>query len=348
MKPARRRLIEGMLRHYPFVAKNLKAYARNAYRRGIRKTTVVAPYSAIFYATHKCNLDCSYCNQKNPEVFSEEVDTEKTIRIFRAIRKDVDTMLITGGECLVRPDIDELVRAARRDVGFRSLLMVTNGVLLDRHPRLLDHLTGLIVSLDAMTPDPAEPLSKPANVGKVIENLMAVKGKLPAEAVTISCVLERRNIGEAEKILDFCREHGFVFSVQSAQTNGKYPDYTLLEEESYRGFVEKLIAMRQSKAVRINGTPKLLRTLLLFEEFKCYPTMFPRVYPNGDVFYPCEVLRKIAGNVLEEGSIRAAFHRGRRLYGETPECKASCFLFGNVLSSYYVEDFWGLAGDTVR
>ena len=348
MLSTRKRLVEGMLKHYPFIIKNFKAYFGNLYRRNIRKTTVVTPYSAIFYATHKCNLDCSYCNQKNPEVFSEEVDTETTIRIFRAIRKDVDTMLITGGECLMRPDIDELVRAARRDVGFRSVLMVTNGVLLDRHPSLPEHLNGLIVSLDAITPDPTEPTSKPANVGKVIENLMAVKEKMPPEAVTISCVLERRNIDEAERILDFCHRHGFVFSVQSAQTNGKYPDYTLLEEDRYRGFVEKLIEMRKRKAVRINGTPKLLRTLLLFEEFKCYPTMFPRVYPNGDVFYPCEVLRKIAGNVIEEGSIKAAFERGRRLYGEVPECKASCFLFGNVLSSYYVEDFWGLAGDTVR
>ena len=348
MQLTRHRLIEGMLRHYPFVVKNFRAYFGNLYRRNVRKTTLVTPYSAIFYATHKCNLDCSYCNQKNPEVFSEEVDTETTIRIFRAIRKDVDTMLITGGECLMRPDIDELVRAARRDVGFRSLLMVTNGVLLDRHPDLLENLNGLVVSLDAITPDPTEPTSKPANVGKVIENLIAVKEKLPPEAVTISCVIERRNIDEAERILDFCREQGFVFSVQSAQTNGKYPDYTLLEEDRYRDFVEKLIDMRKRKAARINGTPKLLRTLLLFEEFKCYPTMFPRVYPNGDVFYPCEVLRKIAGNVLEEGSIRAAFERGRRLYGEVPECKASCFLFGNVLSSYYVEDFWGLAGDTVR
>jgi hypothetical protein len=76
--------------------------------------------------------------------------------------------------------------------------------------------------------------------------------------------------------------------------------------------------------------------------------MFPRIYPNGDMFYPCEVLRKIAGNVLQEGSIAACFERGRRLYGETPQCKANCFLFGNVLSSYYVEDFWGLAADTIR
>jgi hypothetical protein len=171
---------------------------------------------------------------------------------------------------------------------------------------------------------------------------------LPPQSITVSCVLEQWNLVEAERILEFCGRHGFVFSVQSAQTNGKFPNFALLRDPRYRDFVERLIAMRKQNAVRINGTPKLLRTLLLFEEFKCYPTMFPRIYPNGDIFYPCEVLRKIAGNVLEDGSISAAFERGRKLYGEMPECKNNCFLFGNVLSSYYVEDFWGLAGDTVR
>jgi len=342
------RLIQGLVQHYPFVLKNFRAYFGNLWRRNVLRTTVVTPYSAIFYSTHKCNLDCSYCTQKNPEVFSEELSTEDTIRIFRAIRKDVDTLLITGGECLVRADIEQLVEAARNDVRFRSVLIVTNGVLLDKRPRVLDSLNGLIVSLDAITHDPSEPLSKSAAVPRVIDNLMMAKEKLPPEAVTVSCVLEKWNIAEAERILDFCREHGFVFSVQSAQNNGKFPDFTFLEDPRYREFVEKLIDMRKRRAARINGTPKLLRTLLLFEEFKCYPTMFPRVYPNGDVFYPCEVLRKIAGNVLEDGSISAAFRRGRRLYGETPQCKSNCFLFGNVLSSYYVEDFWGLAGDTIR
>ena len=346
--PEKDQLIKGMLQHYPFVVKNFRAYFRNLYRRKVLKSTVVTPYSAIFYATHKCNLDCSYCTQKNPEVFSEEVSTEKTIDIFRAIRKDVDTMVITGGECLVRPDIEELVRAAREDVKFRSLLAVTNGVLLDARRGILDHLNGLVVSLDALTHDPSEPLSKSNAVPKVIDNLMMVKEKMPPQSVTVSCVLELWNIAEVEKIIDFCREHGFVFSVQSAQNNGKYPNFAFLQDDRYRRFVDKLIELRRQRAVRINGTPKLLQTLLLFEEFKCYPTMFPRIYPNGDIFYPCEVLRKIAGNLLEDGSISAAFERGRRLYGEVPQCKANCYLFGNVLSSYYVEDFWGLAGDTVR
>ena len=348
VQSAHRRLIQGMLANYPFVLKNLKAYAGNLYRRRVLGSSVVVPYSAVFYATHRCNLSCSYCTQKNPEVFSEELDTQTTIRMFHNIRKEVDTLLITGGECTVRPDIERLVIASREEVGFRSVLIVTNGVLLDTKRAMLPYLNGLVCSLDAITHDPSEPLSKSATVPRVLDNLLMAKEILPAQAITVSCVLELWNLAEAERILEFCGKHGFVFSVQSAQTNGKFPNFEFLRDPRYRDFVERLIAMRERNTVRINGTPKLLRTLLLFEEFKCYPTMFPRIYPNGDIFYPCEVLRKIAGNVLDDGSISAAFERGRRLYGEVPECKNNCFLFGNVLSSYYVEDFWGLAGDTVR
>jgi hypothetical protein len=112
--------------------------------------------------------------------------------------------------------------------------------------------------------------------------------------------------------------------------------------------VEKIIERRREKKQPINGTPKLLRTVLEFGDFKCFPTMFPRVYPNGDVFYPCEPLKKIAGNLLSDGSFKKVFARGRKLYGDIPDCRAICHLFGNVVSSYYVKDFWGLAGDSIR
>ncbi len=336
-----------MVRNYPYVLKNFRTHFANAWIRRVNKSKVVRPYSAIFYATHKCNLDCSYCTQKNPEVFSEELDTATSIRVLHAIRRGVDTILFTGGEPLIRPDIVELVRAARRDARFLDVLLVTNGVLLDSRRELLDHLTGLIVSLDAITPDPAGRLSKSSVVGKVLANLEMARAVLPPRAITISCVLEEWNIGEAERILEYCIAQGFVFSVQSAQ-NGLHPNFALLHNPRYRAFVDKVVELRTERRAAINGTPKLLRTLLEFQEFHCYPTMFPRVYPNGDVFYPCEPLRKIAGNLLEDGSFAKIFERGRRLYGEIPECKSICYLFGNVASSFYVEDFWGFAGDTIR
>ena len=57
---------------------------------------------------------------------------------------------------------------------------------------------------------------------------------------------------------------------------------------------------------------------------------------------------KIAGNLLEDGTFDKIFDRGVRLYGQVTECRFICYLFGNVVSSFYVEDFWGLAADTIR
>jgi len=338
-------LLRGMVRQYPLVVKNLRLYFSNLYRRRVLKTNVVRPYSAIFYATHKCNLDCSYCTQKNPDVWSDELDTPTTIELLRRIRREVDTLLITGGEPTLRPDIVELVRSARREARFRAVLMVTNGVLLGQRRELLEHLTGLVVSLDSVTYDDSQPLSKPSVVKKVIDNLMMVKSVWPPRSVTISAVIEEWNVEEMERILSFCGEHDFVFSVQTAQA-GKYPNYALLHNPRYRAFVEKLTEARRIQP--INGTGRLLRTLLLYQDFTCFPTLFPRIYPNGDVFYPCEPLGKIAGNLLQDGSLAKVYARGKQLYGDIPECKSICYLFGNVLSSFYVQDFWGFAGDTIR
>jgi len=52
----------------------------------------------------------------------------------------------------------------------------TNGTLLDRKPRILRAVTGLVVSLDALAADPTNPLSKPAALPKVLENHRAREG----------------------------------------------------------------------------------------------------------------------------------------------------------------------------
>jgi len=341
-------LLRGLVRHYPFVLKNFKHYFQNLYRREVRRTNVVAPYAAVFYTTHQCNLDCTYCTQKEPDVFSDELSTAETVRLLRVIRRETDSILFTGGEPLLRADIEPLAAAARRELKFRSVLLVTNGTLLHKRQGLFDSLHGLIVSLDSLAAAPNSPTSKPGNVARVLENLQLARQRMPRPGdITISSVIEEWNIGEVERILDYCAEQGFVFSTQSALRE-KMPNLRLRQNPRYRALVEKIVERRRSKSQPINGTAKVVRTVLDFGDFQCFPTMFPRVYPNGDVFYPCEPLKTIGGNLLREGSFRRVFARGRKLYGDIPECKAICHLFGNVVSSYYVKDFWGLAGDTIR
>jgi len=206
----------------------------------------------------------------------------------------------------------------------------------------------LVVSLDALAPDPANPLSKPAALPKVMENLAFAKERLGSgRRITISTVIEEWNIGEVEKLLDWCGQEGYVFAAQSAQME-KMPNLKLLQNQKYHALVDKIIERRRSGEQAINGTPRTIETLLRFRDFQCYPTMFPRVYPNGDVFYPCEPLRKVAGNLLRDGSLKKIFARGKKMYGDIPPCQGICYLFGNVLSHYYVTDFWGLAGEFIR
>ena len=96
-RPTKRQILRGLVRQAPFVAKNFQLYFRNAWRRKILRTKVVAPYAVTFYVTHKCNLACSYCTQKEPDVFSEELPTATTIGLLRRIRKETDSIVITGG-----------------------------------------------------------------------------------------------------------------------------------------------------------------------------------------------------------------------------------------------------------
>src|SRR5437667_7043806 len=112
-RASKRELLRGLVRQAPFVAKNFGLYFRNGWRRHILRTKVVAPYAVTFYVTHRCNLDCSYCTQKEPDVFSDELDTAGTLQVLKRIRRESDSIVITGGEPTLRADIEQIVMEAR-------------------------------------------------------------------------------------------------------------------------------------------------------------------------------------------------------------------------------------------
>src|ERR1700733_16058433 len=102
--PTRMELIRGLVKQAPCVAKNFELYFRNGWRRHVLQTKVVAPYAVTFYVTHKCNLDCTYCTQKEPEVFSSELPTAGTLKVLAKIRRGAGSLVITGGGPELRPD----------------------------------------------------------------------------------------------------------------------------------------------------------------------------------------------------------------------------------------------------
>src|SRR5581483_17746 len=93
------------------------------------------PLLAHIIPVRRCNLACTYCNEFDD--FSAPVPTET---MFRRVDKlaDLGTSVITisGGEPLLHPELDDIIRRIRRSGMVAG--MITNGYLLmpDRIKRL--------------------------------------------------------------------------------------------------------------------------------------------------------------------------------------------------------------------
>jgi hypothetical protein len=112
-----------------------------------------APIAAHLIPTRRCNLSCAYCNEYDDH--SAPVPTADLVRridLLAALGTGIVTM--SGGEPLLHPDLDQIIRHVRR----RGMIatVITNGFLLSRERigRLnragLDHLQ---LSIDNVAPD---------------------------------------------------------------------------------------------------------------------------------------------------------------------------------------------------
>src|SRR5579864_2468948 len=89
------------------------------------------PLALIAELTHRCPLHCVYCsNPLELKHRADELSTRDWSRVFReAAEAGVLQVDFTGGEPLARPDIVELVRAARSAGLYINL--ITSGLPLE-------------------------------------------------------------------------------------------------------------------------------------------------------------------------------------------------------------------------
>ncbi|HLW77989.1 MAG TPA: radical SAM protein [Terriglobia bacterium] len=334
-------------RNRSFLGRVFRQYARNTVSvRMLKRTRVVEPLSAIFYVTHRCNLSCHYCTQKYPDILSQELPTDRTIEILRVVSRELRSLYVTGGEPTCRIDLEQILAAAA-GFGFNTILH-TNGVLLDRREKLLDSIASLVISLDSMNEGRFDSVtqSAPGTTRRIVQNIIDYGRHMQStgRCLTINCVIDARTLDDVPEVMEFCRQHNLIFSCCSALKNDLTP-YELLENARYQRLVDHILATKRSKRQRINGSAEELEYILRFKDFNCYPTLFARIYPNGDVYYPCVPLKTVGGNVLETPSLKEIYRRARAKFGEVPDCRGRCHLYSNITSHFYVHKFWNLAAE---
>ncbi|MFM8434928.1 MAG: GTP 3',8-cyclase MoaA, partial [Planctomycetia bacterium] len=164
--------------------------------------------------TDRCNLRCTYCMPVDA-VFKprEELLTyEEIARVVRvAAGLGIRSIRLTGGEPLMRADLDELVRLLVAVPGIDDVALTTNGLLLaEQAARLREAgLHRLNVSLDALREDVFEAIARRRGLDRVLAGLAAARAAgFPAiriNAVSIRGLTE----GEIVPLADFCRREGF-------------------------------------------------------------------------------------------------------------------------------------------
>lgn len=146
--------------------------------------------------TERCNLRCRYCmpedgvelSPKSSILTFEEI--ERLARIF--VRHGVDKIRLTGGEPLVRKNVEELVERLGRLPGLKTLAITTNGLLL---PKKLDrlHAAGvnlLNISLDTLDRERFESITRRKGFEQVMQAIdMAID--YGYDPVKINCVVMR-------------------------------------------------------------------------------------------------------------------------------------------------------------
>ena len=151
--------------------------------------------------TDRCNFRCTYCMPK--EVYGEAFkflpreelldfdEIEKIAKSFAAL--GVTKIRLTGGEPLVRKNIEDLISKLSRINGIEDIAMTTNGYLLEpKIDSLLEAgLNRITVSLDAIDEITFKKMSdQDFDVNKVL-SAIETANKKGFDQIKINCVVQK-------------------------------------------------------------------------------------------------------------------------------------------------------------
>jgi len=263
------------------------------------------PLALIAELTHRCPLHCVYCsNPLELQSRTAEVDTLIWSRVFReAGELGVLQTDFTGGEPLTRPDLAELIRAARAAGLYVNL--ITSGLPLDetRLASLIDAgLDHVQLSFQGSREDTAYEISgtkSHAHKLRVLEWL-----KPHRVAVTLNFVIHRRNIDQIEEMLALA-ESSNATRVEFA--NVQYYGWAFANRENLLPTREQLtrsIELLKRAEERLRGK---IRVEFVVPD---YYAKFPKacmggwgrklllIAPNGEAL-PCHAARVIPGMLFD-------------------------------------------------
>jgi MoaA/NifB/PqqE/SkfB family radical SAM enzyme len=234
------------------------------------------PVLVHFEVTMRCNARCGFCDYWKTPATERENETERCADAARFFNPMLVTF--TGGEPLLRRDLEDLVSAVRDAIRLKYITLITHGGLLtpERGRSLWEAgVSQFNISLDYVDGRHDTERGIPGLTGKILATAGAMRSA-GIDAIRFNTVIKRDNLAHVVEIVRVAQELGVGvnFSVYTDFKNGNrdhlVQNGSIAEAEAVVG--ELLALKRRRRGVITNSD--------------YYLEQIPR-YLHGEMTEPC-------------------------------------------------------------
>lgn len=267
------------------------------------------PYYVHYQITRRCNFRCVSCRTWQDESYAKGLSLDDMRVMARNLRTvGVKAIALTGGEALLRKDIEDIVRIFRAE-GL-IIRLQTNGFLIT--DGLLERLfragvSDVFISFDSddlETFNAINGMDKPEPFHRVRSAIMtaAVMSKRFGANVFLTSVLRKDNVDEVVPLHEFAKKQGvligfFGMEIPSADDpmNVRVNDPSLRADDAEAKQLEQaftgLLALKKTRNNALSVSDRLFKDFVDFYQD-----------PKRDMHWSCRAGRMFMA-VLPEGTI---------------------------------------------
>jgi len=250
------------------------------------------PYALLAEITYRCPLHCPYCSNPTQIGNDQELTTDEWTRVIReAAALGVLQVGFSGGEPLARPDLPDLVRAARQANLYTNLITSGVGLNEDRVHALRDAgLDSVQLSFQSDNTDIADEIAG----ARAHQRKLDAAAKIRAAEIPLSLnfVIHRRNMDRLPQMIDLAE------SLQAERVelaNVQFYGWAFLNRAALLPTREQVVRAREiatAAKARLAGKIDIFYVLPDYYETRPKPCLngwgqrYLTVNPIGDVL-PC-------------------------------------------------------------
>ena len=273
------------------------ARALSLANRGINNYFKKRPFSVSFEVTHSCNANCKHCHLGG-NVEEERASAQRLGEICRGLRPFVAQ--VSGGEPLLRGDLEEIIDAFRVPNKAPYIVVTTNAVLLTKERYYSLRQSGVdkfSISLDYPDEKHDEFRGIPGLFGRISSLIKEIRNEKD-KGITLCCVIQSDNFRQLVQMAKLANKWDVKLNLSAYNALRTHDMSYMLSKEELEEFKEITgqLLVFQKKFGNIHTSNYVFRNTIEFFRNQSFPNCkagekFFNVNPDG-TFSPCGLIIK--------------------------------------------------------